>query len=356
MNQYYDIKNKIKNQEYNLMIFGRNTNNITGPPNVVINIENVNMEQPREMNIEIGNTIFTNTTSSTSQNLTDFGNNTRRAVVVAEYDNNRTNDRVNDKYLETFYNNSHLLEGLKDAVRQSNISYFVHKVLSKRNADQEFSLGDMEVNGPHSDQLTSNDLTSDSNDLTPDTNDRTPDSNDLTFTYDTKVFYDTDESLVARLKKEDIVIDNYEAATYSKCDTNKTDLPMTTETMTTTTNLDNDHDNSNADCHNTVTYNPARNCSEAEDYIKNYCSSQNEKSGTTEISITKPNPEFFETHKKDLKKKKKVTPIAVKKTSPSVDCCKVADAIEILKMLNRILRMKDENINVLAITRLNRDQ
>ena len=134
------------------------------------------------MNIEIGNTIFTNTTSSTSQNLTDFGNNTRHAVVVAEYDNNRTNDRVNDKYLETFYNNSHLLEGLKDAVRQSNISYFVHKVLSKRNADQEFSLGDIEVNGPHSDQLTSNDLTSDSNDLTPDTNDRTPDSNDLTCT------------------------------------------------------------------------------------------------------------------------------------------------------------------------------
>ena len=284
----------------------------------MINIDNLNVEQPRELHVDIGHNYLTNSTSFNS------------SIRHDGLGNNQT--RLNDTFFETFYNNSHLVDDIKQAMKESNISYFVHKVLSKRNARSEMKAEDLETNRP---------------------------DYRVTFSNDSDVFYDSDDSndqesppLFASLKKEDIVIERYDSdETGSGSGDDVTDDNIhDTETDMTISPMTQDYSNHTNDraCPQFVN----TTCSEAKKYISTHCSSQ-------ENSKKKPSSEFFQYHKEaNSKNKNKGDNLRVppSENSKEVDCCKVADAIELMKMLNRIMRIKEENINLLAISRLKKEK
>ena len=106
----------------------------------MINIDNLNVEQPRDLHIDIGHNYLTNFNSSAVPATSNSSNLTQ--------DSKYNETRLNDTFFETFYNNSHLVDDIKQAMKESNISYFVHKVLSKRNAKAELTAEDLEINRP----------------------------------------------------------------------------------------------------------------------------------------------------------------------------------------------------------------
>ena len=284
----------------------------------MINIDNLNVEQPRELNIDIGhNSYLTNSnssavTSSSNSNIT--------------HDINYNETRLNETFVETFYDNAHLVDDIKQAMKESNISYFVHKVLSKRNAKAELTAEDLEINRPDYRVTSSN---------------------------DSDVFYDDSDDqtspLVASLKKEDIVIerlDSDESGSGSGADSN-------IETMMTSP-LTQDYSTSNQTndkaCHQFL--NSTSPCSEAQKYLSSHCSSQEN---------SKPSSEFFQHHQETNSQNNKnkggnLRVTSTTENSREVECCKVADAIELMKMLNRIMRIKEENIDLLAISRLKKEK
>ena len=283
----------------------------------MINIDNLNVEQPRDLHIDIGHHYLTDFNSSavpatSNSNLTD------------ESKYNQT--RLNDTFLETFYNNSHLVDDIKQAMKESNISYFVHKVLSKRNAKAELTAEDLEINRP---------------------------DYRVNFSNDSEVFYDSDSSnLLASLKKEDIEIERFDSDETGSGSGAEINAEM--ETIMTSP-LTQDYDNQTNDNACPQFANSSNNssaCSEAKKYISSFCSTQ-------ENSKEKPSSEFFLHHKetnsqKDNKAGHQRVPSS--QDSREVDCCKLADAIELLKMLNRIVRIKEENINLLAISRVKNEK
>ena len=280
----------------------------------MINIDNLNVEQPRELHIDIGHSYYlTNSSAVTSQsNITHDG-------II----DNVT--RVNDTFSDTFYNkSSHLVDDIKQAMKESNISFFVHKVLSKRNAQAELSAEDLEINRPEY---------------------------RLTFSNDSDVLYDSDDQasppLLASLKKEDIVIERYDSdQTGSGSGDDETDDNDSIDSMTTSP-LTQDFTNQTNDKVCPKFVNTTTTCSEAKKYISSYCSKE------------KPSSEFFQHHKETNSKKDnkggnlRAPPSA---NSHEVECCKVADAIDLMKMLNRIMKIKEENINLLAISRLKKEK
>ena len=114
-------------------------NLLKGLPNVVININNLNVEEPQEVNVEIGS------------------NDVGAKITNTSLKENGT--RVNDKFLQDFHNSSisPSVTNLKDGGtnkkeplklelnaheeknEKKNMSFFVHQLLSKRGADEGMS-------------------------------------------------------------------------------------------------------------------------------------------------------------------------------------------------------------------------
>ena len=289
----------------------------------MINIDNLNVEQPRELNIDIGHTYLTNFSSSP---VTDSKSN-------ETHDSKDNETRLSDTFVETFYNNSDIIEDIKQAMRESNISYFVHKVLSKRNANADLTAEDLETNRPNY---------------------------RVTFSNDSEVFHDSDgshgQALLASLKKEDIVIERYDDSDQTGSgtgDDETADNNIEMETiMSSSSPLTQDYENHTNDSACPQFVNGSRTCSEAKQYIFSFCSNR-------ENSKAKPSSEFFQHHKdtkSNNKNKGANLRVPSSQNSGEVECCKVADAIEVMKMLNRIMRIKEENIDLLAISRLKKEK
>ena len=107
----------------------------SGSPNIVINIDTVEVAQPREINLEFGQNVWgglhieTNTTETVQNG------------------SKKNDSRVNDKYFENFHNSSATNITDEEDMKASgddngdeeddNLSFFVHKLLSKRNSEED---------------------------------------------------------------------------------------------------------------------------------------------------------------------------------------------------------------------------
>lgn len=98
---------------------------LMGAPSVVINIEHINVDRPKELNVNIAQKDAT-TSAATLNNSFEANNTTKTGI------------RQNDKFLKNFYNESLAQDdGNKTAEHKherKNITYFIHRLLNKRDS------------------------------------------------------------------------------------------------------------------------------------------------------------------------------------------------------------------------------
>merc|ERR1712025_446707 len=188
---------------------------VRGSPNIVINIEKVEVAQPEEINLEFGQNVWGNL--NIEKNKTE---NIQNGI--------KNDSRVNDKYLENFHNSSATnntdgdMTASDDNNGGNNLTFFVHKLLSKRNSEDDNKM--VNVENEHQ------------NITTP----------------DVMVSINSTEVPATYLKLQDIEIENYELnenytdyVKYNISDINDdNDTLSEQETMTPKTiDLRNNHDN-----------------------------------------------------------------------------------------------------------------
>ena len=105
-----------------------------GSPNIVINIDKVEVAQPKEINLEFGQNVWGDLHIETN------------ARENAQNEGTKNDSRVNDKFLENFHNSSvsnntdvgdMKVSAVVNDDEEDNLSYFVHKQLNKRQSEDE---------------------------------------------------------------------------------------------------------------------------------------------------------------------------------------------------------------------------
>jgi len=101
---------------------------LMGAPSVVINIEHINVDRPRELNVQIAHKDIKADISPLNDTSPDVSTNITRKTV-----------RQNDKFFKNFYKDplvkneeSKIVES--DKKERKNITYFIHKLLNKRDS------------------------------------------------------------------------------------------------------------------------------------------------------------------------------------------------------------------------------
>jgi len=101
---------------------------LMGAPSVVINIEHISVDRPRELNVQIAQKDIKADISPLDSTSQDVSTNTTKKTV-----------RQNDKFFKNFYKDplvndeeSKLVES--DKKERKNITYFIHKLLNKRDS------------------------------------------------------------------------------------------------------------------------------------------------------------------------------------------------------------------------------
>ena len=101
---------------------------LLGAPNVVINIEHINVDRPRELNVQIAQKDIKADISPLNDTSQDVSTNITRKTV-----------RHNDKFFKNFYKDPLVKDEeskifKSDKKERKNITYFIHKLLNKRDS------------------------------------------------------------------------------------------------------------------------------------------------------------------------------------------------------------------------------
>ena len=328
----------------------------------MINIEKVEVAQPEEINLEFGQNVWGNLNIETNK---------------TENIQSGNDSRVNDKYLENFHNSSATnntegeMKGSDDNNGEDNLTFFVHKLLSKRNSEDDNKMDNLE--NEHQNITTQDVMVSINSTEVPATylklQDIEIENYELNENYTDYVKYnisdinDDNDTLSEQETMTPKTIDlknNHDNITVTETDYSETDgkVQDSNDTDSTETNdITQDTTNKNSDkCENNfttiVTNKSFQNCSQASSFLQTHCSaSVNVKSKTNEDKAdihghhNGTDMKFFQFHGETLEN------LSHNLTSytKDEDCCDVMDAVKILRVMLAFIKDDMDIINEISV-------
>ena len=334
----------------------------------MINIEKVEVAQPEEINLEFGQNVWGNL--NIEKNKTE---NIQNGI--------KNDSRVNDKYLENFHNSSATnntdgdMTASDDNNGGDNLTFFVHKLLSKRNSEddnkmdnlenehqnittpdamvsinstevpatylklQDIEIENYELNENYTDYIKynisdindDNDTLSEQDTMTPKTIDLEKNHDNITVTekdYSESNDKDQDSNDTDSIDTNDITQDTTEK-TSDKCENNFTTI---------------------------VNSKSFQNCSQASSFLQTHCptsvdvkSKTNEDKAVTNQDINGhyngTDMKFFQFHGETLEN------LSHNLTSytKDEDCCDVMDAVKILRVMLAFIKDDTDIINEISV-------